>query len=331
MRDVYRPWPGALRDSNWRRDRRTSCARSINFIPTPLSGDDPRSAGGRRRQYFLAPTPGAQTSASGGEWLPKHPPRGFLATDANRYVVAGGRSRTPNTREGEIAGPADPGSLYNTIANPQLIGDLAGEVTTNAANPAWPPLAQMAWGGPQIGIVAVAANGKLAYYDERVAEKNAADGESNTTWFPDVLGNSLDSDVIGVQFFQNYCFILDDRNRLFASPLLARNTTAQGSLEPDTPDGMGGPIRRYEFDLTQLLQRSLEPDPWVAMLALSDRLLLFGRQTLGTWTLKPDPEDGFPLQRDVSGQYEAGAASAGAIAAVGDRAYWVGRSSRMKQ
>ena len=337
MRDVFREWPGALRGSNYRADRRTSCARSINMQPTPIEGEDPSAAGGRRRQVFLAPTPGAFTSASGRQWLPKHPPRGILAA-SSLFIVAGARRAED--------GAHDPGTLYDSLADPVVaVGDLAGSVTTSELDRAWPPLVQMAWGGPQIGIIAVAANGKLAYYDERIAAANAdkapgdraAAGTPGAGWFNDVLGQALDSNVIGVQFFENYCLILDDRNRLFASPVLARNTDGDGELasltremidhddNTSTPD-VPGQIPRYKFDLAQVVQRSLEPDPWVAMLALSDRLLMFGETTMGTWQLRANPGTRFPLTRIVGGQHQVGVLGQGAMAALADRAYWVGRS-----
>ena len=332
MRDVFRPWPGALRDSNHRLDRRTSCARSINLIPTPLAGDDPRSAGGRRRQFFLAPTPGAFTSATGRNWVPKFPPRGFLATptaeDPRLYLVAGGKSSSPATNRGELPGPAEPGTLYrNDVTPAQALGALAGEVTTNAGSRPWPPLVQMAWGGPQVGILMVAGNGKLGIYDERTS-----------TWFPDLFGDNIDIDVIGVQFFQNYFCVLSSDNTLYVGPLLGRNTDpTTGALLPTTradydndnnPDtaAVPGQYARYAFDLSQLAQRSLEPDPWVTMLALSDRLLLFGQNTMGTMQLKANPGAGFPFEPVLSEQYQVGALGQGAVASSGDRVYWVGRS-----
>ena len=323
MRDVFRPWPGALRDSNYRTDRRTSCARSINYMPTPLSGDDPRSAGGRRRQYFLAPTPGVETNPLARNWIPKHPPRAFISTPDAMYAVAGAaRGTDPGTlyriaqlRVTAVSAPA--GASYSD-------GQLAGAVTETENSRNWPPLCQMAWGGPQVGIVAVVGNGKLGYYDERTSEWH--NDVFGTAGFPSGRTAGQQANVVGVAFFQNYFFVLDDENRLFASPLLARNTTAQGALQPTTREGANGQISRYAFDLTQVVQRSLEPDPWVAVWALSDRLLLFGEQSMGVWELKADPEDGFPLERPLGGQHEVGVFGAGGIASVGDHAYWVGRS-----
>ena len=313
MRDVFRPWPGALRGSNWREDRRTACARSVNFMPAPLAEEDPQGAGGRRRQHYLQPTPGILTSATGRWWPPKHPARAMLGTPDGILIVAG-------------AGAAEPGSLYALFGalgepgvDPRELGVLAGSPDWDAATSNTPPpLAQIAWGGPQVGIIAVAANGKLGYYDQRT-----------TTWFPDILGNALASGreagqqaaVVGVQFFNNYFFILDDENRLFASPVLGRGT-ATSTARP----GGGGQIPLYAFDLTNQVQRSLEPDPWIAMLALSDRLLMFGRQSMGTWQLKADPGTEFPLERILGGQYQSGVFAQGAIAAMGDKAYWVGQT-----
>ena len=342
MRDVFRAWPGALRDSNYRADRRTSCARSINFMPAPLAGEDPRSAGGRRRQYFLQPTPGIRTDPR-ARYPPKWPPRGMVATVSGYthpgiYIAAGARQEDTGSTPPETE---DLGSLYlwrGAFGAPEFIGDFEGELEWREDRTT-PPLAQLAWGGPQIGILACVANGKLAFYDERIAASTAGraatPGTEAAGWFPDVLGQALDSNVIGVQFFQNYFFILDDRNRLFAGPLLGRNTTSAGDLEPltremidhddnaDTPM-VPGQIERYKFDLTQLVQRSLEPDPWVAMLALSDRLLLFGRQTGGAWQLKADPGTGFPLEPILGEQFQAGVFSQGSIAAMGEKAYWIG-------
>ena len=361
MRDVFRPWPGGLRDSNWRADPRTSCARSINMQPTPVAGDDPRSAGGRRRQYFLAPTPGVLTSAPGQWFIQKYPPRGMLTVENGIYIAAGAQGRSRRA-----AAPAfgEAGSLYQLFgARSGYVGDFAGVADWENDNNA-PPLVQMAYGGPQVGILAGAANGKLWYLDLRIfetatqsttdANRRAALNTAARTraltaneraelfnldaavgWFPDVFGpagfpsgrtENAQANVIGVQFFNNYFFVLDDENRLFAGPLLGRNTTAQGALEPLERDGMDGQVRRYEFDLTQQLQRSLEPDPWVAMLALSDRLLMFGQRSMGTWQLAADPGDGFPLERSFGGQYQVGVFAQGAIASMGDRAYWVGQT-----
>ena len=334
MRDVFRPWPGALRDSNYRADRRTSCARSINMQPTPLGGRDSSTTGGRRRQFFLAPTPGIQTSASGRNLIPKYPPRGLLSTPTDPesptvYIVAGGRSSSPALDRGERPGAAEPGTLYRGVDRTVAVGDLGGAVTTNANSRAWPPLCQLAWGGPQVGILMVAGNGKIGIYDERTS-----------TWFPDLFGPNISIDAIGVQFFQNYFFVLSSDNTLYAGPLLGRNadpdsttgaflSTDRAMIDHDNDSATAdvpGQYARYAFDLTQLVQRSLEPDPWVTMLALSDRLLLFGRNTMGTMQLKANPGTGFPLEPVLGEQFQVGALAQGAVASVGDRAYWVGRS-----
>ena len=330
MRDVFRPWPGALRGSNWRLDPRTACARSVNYMPAPLAEEDPQAAGGRRRQYYLQPTPGILSSTIGRSWLPKHPARAMIGTSEGILAVAG-------------ASPTEAGSLYGLFGSlgpsngaPMLLGALAGTAADSDGN-AWtpasrepPPLAQIAWGGPQVGIIAVAGNGKLGYYDQRIAAENAADGGSRQVWFNDVFGNALVSgktqgrqaQVVGVQFFNNYFFVLDDENRLFASPLLGRVAGATSTTRP----GDGGQLPLYAFDLTQQVQRSLEPDPWIAMLALSDRLLMFGQFTMGTWQLKADPGTDFPLERILGGQYQVGVFGQGAIASMGDKAYWVGQT-----
>ena len=331
------------------------------MMPAPVGSEDPASTGGRRRQYFLQPTPGVLRSSTGVWDIPKWPPRALLAAGRNNlYVVAGAeREITPADVASEpsltAAQGQDAGTLYGLFgragASASVIGALAGEIPRwdedNTREPLeWPPPAQIAWGGPQIGICAVAANGKLAYYDERIAAENdakppgdrAAAGTPEAGWFPDVLGDALGADVIGVQFFQNYCLILDDQNRLFASVVLARN--ANPEYDPDQPiseandplastDREGtGQIPRYRFDLAQVLQRSLEPDPWVAMLSLADRLLLFGSNTMGAWQLKANPGAGFPLERILGEQHEVGVFSQGSIASMGDKAYWVGATAQ---
>ena len=371
MRDVFRPWPGAMRESNYRRDSRTSCERAVNFVSTPLGGEDPESAGGRRRGYYLQATPGIETNGRGDWWLPKHPCRGALGTANGIYASAGGFPVLPPDPAPPPTGrrAPDPGSFYQLFGPlsrlpgvqdsevPQLVGNFAGPLANEETQVGWlweiqgrsrrdpanrpgrweprtpPPLAQIAWSGPQVGIVAVVANGKLNYYDEQIAATAdgmaAARGTEAAGWFADVLGDTLDSNLIAVQFFNNYFFILDDRNRLFASPILGRNRNPPITGAPlglsRTNSGTGA-VERYAFDISQVQQRSLEPDPWRAMIALSDVMLLFGRVSGGTWQLKPEGGAGFPLQRILAGQFQCGVLTQGSVAALGDTAYWVGGS-----
>ena len=272
----WRQWPGALRGSNRRRDRQTACASSVNLAPTALAGgDDTESIGGRRRLMFLEPTPGVDVNASE---LSEGPVRAVTAAGDRLYVVH-----------------ADKLSWVSRTG-------VVTEVDTIDAVKTGP--ATVAWIGPAGRIAAVAAGGRLAYFDERTETvyRNIR---------PDI------DNLKAVTEFQNYFICLDEDNQVVVSPLLAR------SADPDLTTEM----ERFQYDLLNFVGRSLEPDPWIAVRGLGDQLLLWGENTMDVWQLRDNPANLLPIESVRGGAFQAGAVSHAATAVLGDTAYWLGPSS----
>ena len=175
----------------------------------------------------------------------------------------------------------------------------AASISVSSAEPV-----TMAWLGPAAKLLAICANGELTYYDEE----------------DDVLYRDVRSDtdsLIAVAEFQNYFVTLDEDNQIVASPLFGR--VVSGDPAPADPAA-------FAYDLTNFAQRSLTPDPWVAILGLSDTLLLFGRRSMDVWQLKREPGTSFPFESILGTAHQTGAEHQRAVTAVGSTAYWVGRS-----
>ena len=129
--------------------------------------------------------------------------------------------------------------------------------------------------------------------------------------------------LVGVTEFQNYFITLDTEGTVVVSPLRGRT---QGEGDPDS----------FSFDLTNFIQRGLTPDPWVAMLGLSDTLLLFGSKSFDVFelrrTVSPITTDTgtavpqLPIVAVQGGLHHVGVLHQSSVAVLGDTAYWVGRS-----
>ena len=287
-------WPGSTRDSNWRKDRQVACARSMNLLPAPVStSEDLSDIGGRNRRFYLKPTPGFSRPASNPAVAGSPPPavRGMLAAGDEVYVAAGDE-------------------LYKIDADGAMARQGTVSGVSGARSSAEP--VTMGWIGAPTNLLAVCANGKLAYFDpaKDPGEQFALDVRSDT------------SRLRAVAEFQNYFITLDDFGTVVVSPLRARTP---GAEDPAA----------YNYDLTDFIQRGLTPDPWISMLALSDTLLLFGKKSFDVFELRrtlPPTTDGvavprLPITPVQGGLHHVGALHGAAAAVLGDTAYWVGRSS----
>ena len=215
---------------------------------------------------------------------------GTFFTDNVRAVLAAGD--TLYVVHGRVLSSVSPAGV---IANIQMLpaGAGLGSVT-------------MAWSGPSTNIVAVAAGGQLHYYDQK---------DAPPTLYTDIR-NDID-DLVAVEEFQSYFITLDADNQMVASPPYGKGMLPMGQPA----------VNAYRYDLTNFAQRSLTPDPWIAVKALADQLLLFGRRTMDVWQLKAAPGASFPLEPVQGAEFQAGAVSSDSISVLGDTAYWVGHSS----
>ena len=294
----WQKWPGAMGGSEWRRDRAVSCARAINLIPTQIR---PSPDGEGTGELYLKPTLGI--SVDSADSLPA-PMQQVLGAGRRVYAVAGDKLYLKVD-----AGWTDLGTL-STVA---------------AGSPSKSQTVTMAWLGPQAGLVAVTIDGQLCYYDERNSTLHLDirnDIGPGAVGKKDITGaDATTNGVIAVAEFQNYFVTLDKRNQIAASPVLGRNT------RPADPEAQFGPVEEFAYDLTNFVERSLTPDPWIAVAGLNDLLLLYGSSTMEAWQLKPNPGTTFPLQQAQTYVFNIGCIGQNAIAAIGDNRYWVGRSA----
>lgn len=243
----------------------------------------------------LYPTPGltsfctrAFNPNNGQTWTIAEPNRGLLAleTTANGALSYDGLF---------VAGPhvyqlRDIAGSQSAGLTALIVSATAGGVKPMAQN-AFP--ASMAYNG-SVGVEMIVASGGEVYL--------ASQAGGTWAWWPAnpvLTGHS----IIHVGFADSFFLALDSTSTLRISESFDGTT----------------------WDPTQAVQRTNQPDPWIAMIVIHDQIWLFGTRTTDVWwNAGTSP---FPFRALDGVTIQHGAAAAFSVAELDNAPIWLGRGT----